>query len=99
MSSDEKVLDFPRVEGTSEENARRVMIEATRLAGRVPELATASTDANAAMGIGAPAIAIGGGGSGGDAHSTREWFDNTGATAGVTRALTVVATMARMAAD
>ena len=32
MSSDEKVLDFPRVEGTSEENARRVMIEATRLA-------------------------------------------------------------------
>ena len=32
MSSDEKVLDFPRVEGTSEENARRVMVEATRLA-------------------------------------------------------------------
>jgi len=32
MSSDEKVLDFPRVEGTSEENARRVMAEATRLA-------------------------------------------------------------------
>ena len=32
MSSDEKVLDFPRVEVTSEENARRVMVEATRLA-------------------------------------------------------------------
>ena len=31
MSSDEKVLDFPRVEGTSEENAKRVMVEATRL--------------------------------------------------------------------
>ena len=28
MSSDEKVLDFPRVEVTSEENARRVMVEA-----------------------------------------------------------------------
>jgi acetylornithine deacetylase/succinyl-diaminopimelate desuccinylase-like protein len=74
-------------------------IEATRLVGRSPELATASTDANAAMGIGAPAIAIGGGGRGGDAHSNREWFDNTSATAGVERALTIVATMARLAAD
>ena len=32
MSSDEKVLDFPRVEVTPEESARRVMVEATRLA-------------------------------------------------------------------
>ena len=36
MSSDEKVLDFPRVEVTSDENARRVMIEATRLAKLAP---------------------------------------------------------------
>ena len=36
MSSDEKVLDFPRVEGTSEENARRVTVEATRLASLAP---------------------------------------------------------------
>ena len=36
MSSDEKVLDFPRVEGTSEENARRVMVEATRLVRLAP---------------------------------------------------------------
>ena len=36
MSSDEKVLDFPRVEVTSEENARRVMVEATRLASLAP---------------------------------------------------------------
>src|ERR1700675_2816090 len=36
MSSDEKVLDFPRVEDTSEENARRVMVEATRLASLAP---------------------------------------------------------------
>src|SRR6476619_961066 len=34
MSSDEKVLDFPRVEGTSEENAKRVMVE--RLASLAP---------------------------------------------------------------
>ena len=36
MSSDEKVLDFPRVEVTSEERARRVMVEATRLARLAP---------------------------------------------------------------
>ena len=36
MSSDEKVLDFPRVEGTSEENAKRVMVEARRLASLAP---------------------------------------------------------------
>ena len=39
MSSDEKVLDFPRVEVTSEENARRVMVEATRLARLAPSRA------------------------------------------------------------
>jgi acetylornithine deacetylase/succinyl-diaminopimelate desuccinylase-like protein len=70
-------------------------LAATRLVGREPELATASTDANAAMSAGAPAIAIGGGGRGGAAHTTREWFDSTGAPAGVERAMTIVATMAR----
>lgn len=74
-------------------------LEATRLVGRTPELATASTDANAAIAVGAPAIAIGGGGRGGDAHTSREWFDNSGGSAGVERALTIVATMARLAAD
>jgi len=73
--------------------------EATRLVGRMPELATASTDANAAMALGVPAIAIGGGGAGGDAHSSREWFDGTTGVAGMERALTIIATMARVAAD
>jgi acetylornithine deacetylase/succinyl-diaminopimelate desuccinylase-like protein len=73
--------------------------EATRLVGRMPELATASTDANAAMALGVPAIAIGAGGTGGDAHSSREWFDGTAGIAGMERALTIVATMARIAAD
>ena len=36
MSSDRKVLDFPNVEITSEEKARRVMAEATRLANLAP---------------------------------------------------------------
>jgi hypothetical protein len=35
MSIEEKVLDFPRAEVTTEESARRVMVEATRRAGRV----------------------------------------------------------------
>ncbi len=95
----EQIGDRPGGETPAGSALVTAAIEATRLAGRDPELTTASTDANAAMSIGAPAIAIGGGGVGGDAHSTREWFDNTGATAGVERALTVVATMARMAAD
>jgi len=73
--------------------------EATRLVGRMPELVTASTDANAAMAAGIPAIAIGGGGKGGDAHSCREWFDASAGVAGMERALTLVATMARIAAD
>ena len=36
MSIDENVLDFPRVEVTSEENTRRMMIEVTRLASLAP---------------------------------------------------------------
>jgi hypothetical protein len=36
MSSDKKVLDFPKVEISSEEKARRVMAEATRLARLAP---------------------------------------------------------------
>ena len=36
MSNDEKVLDFPRVEVTLEKKARRVMVEATRLANLAP---------------------------------------------------------------
>lgn len=95
----ERIGDRPS--GKTREDSPLVVaaVEATRLVGRAPELATASTDANAAIGAGAPAIAIGGGGRGGDSHSSREWFDNTSSTAGVERALTIVATMARLAAD
>lgn len=74
-------------------------MEATRLIDRQPGLAVSSTDANAAIAAGVPAIAIGAGGRGGDTHSSREWFDGAGATAGVERALTIVAAMARLAAD
>lgn len=72
-------------------------LEATRLVGRQPDLALASTDANVAISHGIPAIAIGAGGRGGDAHTRGEWFDNLHGTLGVARALTIVMTTARLA--
>jgi tripeptide aminopeptidase len=69
-------------------------IEATRLIGRDPELATASTDANVPISLGVPAIAIGAGGRGGDAHTPAEWFDNTDGSLGIARALTIIVSAA-----
>ena len=73
-------------------------IEATRLVGREPDLATASTDANVPISLGIPAIAIGAGGRGGDAHTPGEWFDNTDGSVGIARALTIVAGAAELEA-
>jgi acetylornithine deacetylase/succinyl-diaminopimelate desuccinylase-like protein len=72
-------------------------LEATRLVGRQPDLALASTDANVAISHGIPAIAIGAGGRGGDAHTRGEWFDNVHGTLGVARALTILMTTAKLA--
>jgi acetylornithine deacetylase/succinyl-diaminopimelate desuccinylase-like protein len=72
----------------------RAALAATRLVGRTPELATASTDANVPIGLGVPAVAIGAGGRGGGAHTAGEWFDNTDGTVGVARALTLAVTAA-----
>jgi acetylornithine deacetylase/succinyl-diaminopimelate desuccinylase-like protein len=70
---------------------------ATRLIGRDPELATASTDANVPISLGIPAIAIGAGGRGGDAHTEGEWFENTDGALGLARALGVVVGVAGLA--
>ncbi|HEY9227063.1 MAG TPA: peptidase dimerization domain-containing protein, partial [Gemmatimonadaceae bacterium] len=72
-------------------------IAATRLVGRTPDLALASTDANVPISQGIPAIAIGAGGRGGDAHTHGEWFDNVHGTVGVARALTIVMAAAGLA--
>jgi tripeptide aminopeptidase len=69
-------------------------IHITRMIGRAPELALASTDANVPISLGIPAIAIGAGGRGGDAHSAAEWYDNTAGQLGVARVLSIVATAA-----
>ena len=71
--------------------------DATRAIGRLPELATASTDANVPISLGVPAIAIGAGGRGGGVHTAGEWYDNTDGTLGVARALTVVVSAAELA--
>jgi acetylornithine deacetylase/succinyl-diaminopimelate desuccinylase-like protein len=72
-------------------------LQATRLVGRRPELATASTDANVPIGLGIPAIAIGAGGRGGGAHTAEEWYDNTDGPRGIARALTLIVAAAGLA--
>lgn len=68
----------------------RAAEEATRLVGREPELAAASTDANIPISRGIPAIAIGAGGRGGATHTPDEWFDNHEGAIGIARALTIL---------
>jgi di/tripeptidase len=74
-----------------------IALDATRLIGRAPELATASTDANVPIHLGVPAITIGAGGRGGDAHTAGEWFENVDGTLGIARALTIVVSAAGLA--
>jgi acetylornithine deacetylase/succinyl-diaminopimelate desuccinylase-like protein len=89
--------DRPCGEVAASDPLVRAARRATCLVGRVPELTVASTDANVPIGLGVPAIAIGAGGRGGDAHTPREWFDNTNGTAGVARALTIAVAAAELA--
>ena len=68
--------------------------EATRVMGRTPEFAVASTDANIPLSRGIPAIAIGGGGAGGETHTPGEWFENRDGARGVARAALLLAALA-----
>jgi tripeptide aminopeptidase len=92
----EVIGDRPCGEVPADEALVRSALEATRLVGRDPELATASTDANVPIGRGIPAIAIGAGGRGGDAHTPAEWFENADGTLGIARALTIVVCAAEL---
>lgn len=51
------------------------MTAAIEALGYQPEYQASSTDSNAPMALGVPAITIGGGGKGGRAHSLDEWID------------------------
>ena len=74
----------------------QVAVAANRALGRDAELASASTDANVAIALGIPAIALGAGGRAGDAHLTTEWYENSDGPLGVLRALLVTAAMAEV---
>jgi tripeptide aminopeptidase len=93
----ESIGSRPCGETPAEHSLVQSAIEATRLVGRQPDLALASTDANVPISQGIPAIAIGAGGRGGDAHTHGEWFDNLHGTVGVARALTIVMAAAQLA--
>jgi len=71
-------------------------IAANRALGRDAELTSASTDANAPIALGIPAIALGAGGKAGDAHLTTEWYENVEGALGIVRALLVTAAMAEV---
>ena len=66
----------------------------TRRLGVEPQLDVGSTDANAPMSLGIPAIAVGGGGSSGSVHTTNEWFDPTHRDLGLHRLLAVTSVLA-----
>jgi len=74
----------------------QVAIAANRALGKDAELASASTDANVAIALGVPAIALGAGGKAGDAHLTSEWYENTEGALGIVRALLVTAAVAEV---
>ena len=71
-------------------------IAANRALGHDAELTSASTDANAPIALGIPAIALGAGGKAGDAHLTTEWYENVEGALGIIRALLVTAAMAEV---
>ncbi len=70
------------------------LVRATRVAteavGAEVVLALSSTDANAAMAAGIPAVTFGGGGQAALAHTPDEWYRNVGGVEGVLRALYTV---------
>lgn len=68
----------------------RAAFDATRAVGGHPQPALSSTDANVPMALGIPAVTMGCGGEAGLAHTTDEWYRNTGGSKGVLRALYTV---------
>ncbi len=63
---------------------------ATRAVGEMPEMVSSSTDANMAMALGIPAIAMGAGGEAGGTHTLEEWYSNDKGPEGIVRVLLTV---------
>ncbi len=85
-----RIGDRPCGEVPDDHPLVRAAIEATRAAGREPELAAASTDANVPISLGIPAVSLGAGGRGGDAHTPHEWYENADGPLGVARAMALL---------
>ncbi|HET7583695.1 MAG TPA: M20/M25/M40 family metallo-hydrolase [Gemmatimonadaceae bacterium] len=91
LTEDVRIIgDRPGGETPVDHPLVQLAVDATRAIGGEPELAAASTDANVAIALGIPAIAIGAGGVGGGAHTPEEWYDNRDGAAGLARALAIV---------
>jgi acetylornithine deacetylase/succinyl-diaminopimelate desuccinylase-like protein len=89
--------DRPSGAVTEDATPVRAAIAATRAIDRIPEFAIASTDANIPLSLGIPAVALGAGGTGGDTHTTGEWFENRAGALGLTRALAAIVATAGLA--
>ena len=63
---------------------------ATRAVGETPEMVSSSTDANIAMALGIPAIALGAGGEAGGTHTLEEWYSNDKGPEGIERVMLTV---------
>lgn len=66
--------DRPGGETPADSELVRAARRALTAEGFNPRLTASSTDANAGMALGVPAICLGWGGRSGDQHSVREWF-------------------------
>jgi acetylornithine deacetylase/succinyl-diaminopimelate desuccinylase-like protein len=88
---DAKVLAVRRAVSSHNEALVKAAQEAARAVGTgEPELTTSSTDSNAAMSAGIPAITIESGGRAGNMHSLQEWFEPAGAYKGIQKALLTI---------
>jgi acetylornithine deacetylase/succinyl-diaminopimelate desuccinylase-like protein len=88
---DAKRLNVRRVVSSHNEELVKAAQQAARAMGMDdPALTVDSTDSNAAMSKGIPAITIEGGGRGGNLHSLQEWFDPAGSYKGIQKALLTI---------
>jgi tripeptide aminopeptidase len=86
----EAIGDRPSGETPSSAPLVKLAVEATRQLGETPELVASSTDANVAISLGIPAIAIGAGGDSSGMHTLAESYSNERGAEGIERVLRIV---------
>ncbi len=86
----ELIGDRPTGETPPSSALVRAARAATRAIEETAELVSSSTDANAPMALGIPAIAMGAGGEAGGTHTTDEWYANDKGPEGIERVLLTI---------